>query len=214
MQDVHGVLAVLAGGVDVAADIEAILGDVVAGQAAGDLLLCFQRPDSSFADVVRGPDAGVLGEQEHVAAAVAAEFEQLAAGFLLRAVLRAGDAGHAGEAGQDGVPELVLQRFPHAGGDGVQVLLARGVPGMDEAAQRPLRLHGPDCARVGLCAVLIVPEQVRKTRLVPGDVLPPGMKIVLVPVGDHDPGELREDAGVGHGVQAAGPEPEGGVVPR
>jgi hypothetical protein len=27
----------LAGGVDVAADIEAVLGDVVAGQAAGDL---------------------------------------------------------------------------------------------------------------------------------------------------------------------------------
>jgi hypothetical protein len=37
VQDVHGVPAVLAGGVDVAADIEAVLGDVVAGQAAGDL---------------------------------------------------------------------------------------------------------------------------------------------------------------------------------
>ena len=31
----HGVLAVLAGGVDVAADVEAVLGDVVAGEAAG-----------------------------------------------------------------------------------------------------------------------------------------------------------------------------------
>ena len=42
VQDVHGILAVLAGGVDVAAGVEAVLGDVVAGQAAGDLLLCFQ----------------------------------------------------------------------------------------------------------------------------------------------------------------------------
>src|SRR6266699_5290682 len=91
VQDVHCVAAVLAGGVDVTADVEAVLGDVVAGQAAGDLLLCFQGPDSSFADVVRGPDAGVLGEQEHVAAAVAAEFEQLAAGLLPGAVLRARD---------------------------------------------------------------------------------------------------------------------------
>jgi hypothetical protein len=45
--------------------------------------------------------------------------------------------------------------------------LARGVPGMDQAAQRPLRLHGPDRARVALGAVLIVPQQVRQARLVP-----------------------------------------------
>jgi hypothetical protein len=43
VQDVHGILAVLARGVDVAADIKAVLGDVVAGQAAGDLLLCDTR---------------------------------------------------------------------------------------------------------------------------------------------------------------------------
>jgi len=53
VQDVHGVLAVLAGGVDVAADVEAVLGDVVAGQAAGDFLLGLQGPDAAFADVVR-----------------------------------------------------------------------------------------------------------------------------------------------------------------
>ncbi len=50
VQDVHGVLAVLARGVDVTADIEAVLGDVVAGQAAGDLLLGFQRADAALAD--------------------------------------------------------------------------------------------------------------------------------------------------------------------
>ena len=41
MQDVHGVPAVLAGGVDVASDVEPVPGDVVAGQAAGNLLLGF-----------------------------------------------------------------------------------------------------------------------------------------------------------------------------
>ena len=44
----------------------------------------------------------------------------------------------------------------------------------------------------------------RQARLVPGDVLPPGVKVVLVAVGDHDPCEIREDGGIGHGVQAAG----------
>ena len=52
VQGVHGVAAVLAGGVDVAADVEAVLGDVVAGQAAGDFLLGFQRADAAFADYV------------------------------------------------------------------------------------------------------------------------------------------------------------------
>jgi hypothetical protein len=47
------VLAVLAGGIDVTADIEPVLGDVVAGQAAGDLLLGFQRADSALADIGR-----------------------------------------------------------------------------------------------------------------------------------------------------------------
>jgi hypothetical protein len=45
--------AVFPGGVDVAADVEAVLGDVVAGQAAGYLLLCLQRADAALADVVR-----------------------------------------------------------------------------------------------------------------------------------------------------------------
>jgi hypothetical protein len=53
VQDFVGVVAVLAGGVHVAADVESVLGDVVAGQAAGDLLLGFQRADAAFAEVVR-----------------------------------------------------------------------------------------------------------------------------------------------------------------
>ena len=53
VQDVHGVVSVLAGGVDVAADVEAVLGDVVAGQAAGDLLLGLERADAALREVVR-----------------------------------------------------------------------------------------------------------------------------------------------------------------
>ena len=93
----------------------------------------------------------------------------------------------------------------------LQALSACGVPGVDEAAQRPLRLHGPDRVRVCLGAVLVVAQDVSRARLVPGDVLPPGVEIILVTVGDHDPGEARQDPGVFHGVQAAGAQPEGGV---
>ena len=38
----------LAGGVDVAADVEPVLGDVVAGEAAGDLLLGLQGADAAL----------------------------------------------------------------------------------------------------------------------------------------------------------------------
>jgi hypothetical protein len=78
------------------------------------------------------------------------------------------------QVGKDGVPELVVQRLQRVGGDGGKSLLSGGVPGMDHAAQCPLRLRGPDRARVGLGAVLEVPQQVRQARLLPGDVLPPG----------------------------------------
>ena len=43
VQDGQDVLAVLAGGVDVAADVEPVLGGVFAGEPAGDLLLCDTR---------------------------------------------------------------------------------------------------------------------------------------------------------------------------
>jgi hypothetical protein len=68
-------LPCLRGCVDVASDVQAVLGDVVAGQAAGDLLLGFEGPDSALADVIRRPGTGVRGEAEHVALPVPAEFE-------------------------------------------------------------------------------------------------------------------------------------------
>src|SRR5512144_3050220 len=55
--------AVFAHGVDVAADVEAVLGDDLAGESPGDLLLGFGRAQAAFADVVGGPDPGVGDEQ-------------------------------------------------------------------------------------------------------------------------------------------------------
>jgi len=48
-----GAEAVLSGGVNVTADVEPVLGDVVAGQASGDLLLGLEGADAALADVVR-----------------------------------------------------------------------------------------------------------------------------------------------------------------
>jgi ABC-type multidrug transport system fused ATPase/permease subunit len=62
VQDVHGVLAVLAGGVDVTADIEAVLSDIVDGQAAGDFLLCLQGAYSALSSLPDGLDT-VAGDR-------------------------------------------------------------------------------------------------------------------------------------------------------
>jgi len=48
VEDFVGAEAVLAGGIDIAADVEAVLGDVVAGEAAGDLLLGLQGADAAL----------------------------------------------------------------------------------------------------------------------------------------------------------------------
>lgn len=80
--DGEDILAVFSGGVDVAADVEAVLGSGLAGEAAGDLLLGFQGPDAALADVVRGPDRGVIAEPQDVTLAAGAEFEQVTAGVL------------------------------------------------------------------------------------------------------------------------------------
>jgi hypothetical protein len=52
-QDGEYVLAVFAGGVDVAAGIQPVLGGVFAGEAPGYLLLGLVRPDAALADVIQ-----------------------------------------------------------------------------------------------------------------------------------------------------------------
>jgi hypothetical protein len=83
---------VLAGGVDVDADVEPGLGDVGAGEPAGDLLLGFQGPDAALADVIGRPHARVAGEPEHVVLPVTAELEQVPARVLGGGVPGPGDA--------------------------------------------------------------------------------------------------------------------------
>ena len=199
-----------AGGVDVAADVEAVLGGVVAGQPPGDFLLGFRGTQSGLADVVRGPHAGVGGESQDVGFTVAAEFEHVPAGMLFRAVPGAGDAGNAGECDGDGAAELQLEGFADGGGDRVQALVAGLVAGVDQLAERVLRLGGPDRSGVGFRAVLQVTQQVLDAGLVAGDVLPRRVEVVAVPVGDRDPGEIGEDPEIRHGLQRPGAEAEQG----
>ena len=121
-----------------------MLGDAGAGQAAGYLLLGLQRPDP-----------GVVAEPQHVVAAVLAELQQVAAGVLGGGVSWPRDARHVRQPGQDRVAELGDERIEYLGGNLVQALLACGVPGLDHAAQRPLR---PDRARLGLDGVFEVAQ--------------------------------------------------------
>src|SRR5271165_4242878 len=107
-----------------------------------------------------------------------------------------GDAGHGGQADGDGAPELGDQRRGRVAGDRGQAVVAGGVPGVDQAAQCPLRLGGPVRVRVGLGGVLVVPQYVSQAGLVPGDVFPAGVPVADVPVGDDDAGEVGEDAEV------------------
>jgi len=75
-------------------------------------------------------------------------------------VLRAGDAGDGGQADGAGAAELGDQRRGVVFGDGGQPAVAGVVPGVDQAAQRPLGLGGPVRIRVGLGGVFQVPEYV------------------------------------------------------
>jgi hypothetical protein len=56
-QDGHGMVAVLAGGVNGAADVQPGLGDRFAAGPAGDLLLSLDQPHAALGDVVGGPDS-------------------------------------------------------------------------------------------------------------------------------------------------------------
>ena len=193
-------MAVLAGGVDVAADVEAVLGGVVAGQPAGDLLLGLVRPQSGLADVVRGPHAGVGGESQDVGFAVAAELQHVQAGMLPGGVLRARDAGHVGQGDGDRAAELLLEGLADGCGDRVRAVAAGLVAGIDSLRRASCAWPGR-CAGLGFRAVLQVTQDVLDAGLMAGDVLPRGVEVVAVPVGDGDPREVREDPEVLHGFR-------------
>ncbi|MDQ3763262.1 MAG: IS3 family transposase [Actinomycetota bacterium] len=146
----HDVDAVLAGGVDVAADVQAILGDVFAGQLPGDLLLCLGGPEIALADVVRGPNPGIAAEPKNVMLVVGAELQQFPSGTLRGGVARPGHKGYLCRSGLDCLAELCGQFLPDLRVDFGELIRAGGMPGGDQAAQRALRLGRPVGIGVGL----------------------------------------------------------------
>lgn len=106
LEDFEGAGAVFPGGVDVAADVEVVLGDVVAGQAPADLVLCFQGADSALRDVAGRPYGRVGGEARHVGFPVPAGLRHIPAGLLLHGGPRPGRARHRRRAGRDGAAEI------------------------------------------------------------------------------------------------------------
>src|SRR5207342_2516056 len=132
--------AVFAHGVDVAADVEAVLGDDLAGEPPGDLLLGFGRAQAAFADVVGGPDPGVGDEQQDVGLAVAAEFQQDPSGGLFGVAAWAGVGRDLGEPGPHGVAERADQRVGDQRCDLRLAAVAGLVERVDEPTQRTLGL--------------------------------------------------------------------------
>ena len=221
--------AVLAGSGDVAADGVAVPGGFLAAEPAGDFLLGLRRARVPFGLVGGGRDAQVIDEAQDVVVAVAQCFEQGAVLELLAALA----AGYLAQAEDDAVPEGVLQRCGDQVGHGGQVLVAGGVRGVDEAAQRVGDLDGPVRAGVGLGGVGEVAKEMGCAELVdqPGEGV-----VVLIPVmdddgavevGQHERGERRQVAVAEQviGVQAgardqqvplaglrAGPDPDRGFI--
>src|SRR3712207_5323021 len=142
-----------ADGVDVAGDVEAVLGDLLAGEPSGDLLLGLGWAQVAFADVVRGPDPGVGGEVQDVRFVVAAELQQHPSGGLGGGAAWAGVGPDFAQPDPDGVAELADQRLSDGRWDGRLSGVAGLVEGVDQPAQRALGLFGPHRTRMGLGGV-------------------------------------------------------------
>jgi hypothetical protein len=155
----YDVDAVFAGGVDVAANVEAVLGDVFAGQPAGYLLLGFGGPKVALRDIVRRPDAGVAAEPGEVVAPVAAELQQVPAGMLFDVLAQAAEAGQVGQPGGDRRLKLGDQRGSHLGWYLGEPGVAGIMPGADQPAQRVAGLDRPSQLRVGFGRILKVANE-------------------------------------------------------
>ena len=216
-QDCERVLAVLAGGVEVAADVEAVLGNVVAGQAAGDssaglsagrtprsLRCCWWArcgvsvaKRSTFGLPVRG---GTSGSSRP--------------GLLLHRWSSSG-SGTRGTHGR--ARDVTARRNSCASGFMTSAGMAAR-PCSRAACQARIRPRSARCACTGQTA----PGRSRhspgsRAGCEPGT---PGFRQYASTWDgsssgtglSHDPGEAREIAGLGHGVQAAGAQPERGVL--
>ncbi|HTX28377.1 MAG TPA: hypothetical protein VME19_15315 [Streptosporangiaceae bacterium] len=108
LQGFDGAGAVFPGGVDVAGDV-AVLGDVVAGQAPADLLVCFRGRTPCSGMLLVG-HVGVLAvsgaKRGRSASRFRAEPRHPPPGLVHHGVPRPGRARHRRQAGRDGAAEL------------------------------------------------------------------------------------------------------------
>ena len=133
-------------------------GGLLGAEPAGDLLLDLRRAHVSLG-LVRGRGyAQVGGEPEHVVVAVSQAFQQQPGGRLFH--VGAGDPPDLGQSDADAVAEQPQVFGLGVVRDGGQALVAGEVRGVDQGAQRPGDLAGPDGRGVGLGGVLEVSEQV------------------------------------------------------
>lgn len=96
LQGFEGAGAVFPGGVDVAADVGAVLGDVVAGQAPADLLLCF-RGRAPRSEMLLVGHMGVSGAKRGTSASRFRRNSGISLpGFCFTVVLGPGMRGTAG----------------------------------------------------------------------------------------------------------------------
>ncbi len=136
--------------------------------------------------------------------AVMAELQQVASGMLGGVVARPGHSWHLRQADSDGVSELAQQWVADMLGDLGQAVFAGGVPGVDEAAQRTLRLGRTVVDGEGLFGVGEVAQQMSVTGLMPGEVLPAGVEVVAVAVVHGGAREVGQDAVNGQVAVPAG----------
>jgi len=128
--------AVFAHRVDVAADVQAGLSDVLAGEPPGNLLLGLRRAPAAFADVIRRPYPGVTGEPQDIIHAGAAELQQDPPGWLGGRATRARVCMDLGEPNANGVPERGDQRLTDQRRDLGLPGVAGGVERVDQPAHR------------------------------------------------------------------------------
>ena len=212
-QDGHDVLAVLAGGVDVAADVEPVLGRVLAGEVAGDFLLGLTGRTPRSLMLFVGQTRVSVVNRSTACSRSRQEFEQVAAGALFRGVLRARDAADLE------MPTVTARRNSRASGAAASAGIAAR-PASRAPCQAWIRPRSARCAWAGQCAPGYAsrsprsPQQVSQACLVPGDVRPFRVEVVHVPVGDHHACEGRRDPQVADRLQGPGAQGTAASTPR
>src|SRR5829696_5784934 len=107
-QGIHHVAAVFGGGGEVSADSVAVLGSVLAGEAAGDLLLDLGRSQVAFGLVRGGRHLQIVGEAQHVGLAVPPDGPHRPCFGCSRAVSAGGGGGQSDSSSVPEPPEKCI----------------------------------------------------------------------------------------------------------